>query len=163
MNPTNKEHKDPETVDLKAPRLAKYMQTAWKKHQNTVFWVDIRLAQKKGLKFHQTRSNAIIFYNTLSVCCIPKAINMETGEIKYEKVYESPRPPPNIPFRDNWMKELGLEVAGQAESSQPTQPKIPNPTAQNKATCYDRTNVPFECSGNRHTFLTWLQKYQFVC
>ena len=29
-------------------------------HQNTVYWVDINLAQKKGLKFYQTRSNAII-------------------------------------------------------------------------------------------------------
>ena len=92
MNPTNKQHKDPETVDLKAPRLAQYMQTAWKKHQNTVYRVDIRLAQKKGLKFYQTRSNAIILYNTLPDYCIPKAIKMETGEIKYEKVYESLRP-----------------------------------------------------------------------
>ena len=49
VHPMDKEHKDPETVDLKAPRLAQYMQTAWKKHQNTVYWVDIRLAQKKGL------------------------------------------------------------------------------------------------------------------
>ena len=32
----NKENKDPDTVDLKAPRLARYLQTAWKKHQNTV-------------------------------------------------------------------------------------------------------------------------------
>ena len=61
VNPMDKEHKDPETVDLEAPRLARYMHTAWKKHQNTVYWVDIRLAQKKGLKFYQTRSNAIIF------------------------------------------------------------------------------------------------------
>ena len=52
---------------------------------------------------------------------------METGEIIYEKVYESPRPPPKISFKDNWRKELGSEVAGQAESSQPTQPKTPNP------------------------------------
>ena len=48
VNPMNKEHKDPETVDLKAPRLAQYTQTALKKHHNTVYWVDIRLAQKKG-------------------------------------------------------------------------------------------------------------------
>ena len=48
VDPMNKEHKDPETVDLKAPRLAQYLQTAWKKHQNTVYWVDIKLAQKKG-------------------------------------------------------------------------------------------------------------------
>ena len=126
VNPVDKEHKDPETVDLKAPRLAQYMQTAWKKHQNTVYWVDIRLAQKKGLKFYQTRSNAIILYNTLPAYCVPKAIKMETGEIIYEKVYESPRPPPKISLRNNWMKELGSEVARQAGSSQPTQPN-PNP------------------------------------
>ena len=48
VDPVGKEHRDPEEVDLKAPRLAWYLQTAWKKHQNTVYWVDIRLAQKKG-------------------------------------------------------------------------------------------------------------------
>ena len=51
---------------------------------------------------------------------------METGEIKYEKVFESPRPPPKISLRNDWMKELGSEVARQAEGSQPTQPN-PNP------------------------------------
>ena len=54
------------------------------------------------------------------------AIKMETGETIYEKIYESPRPPPKISLRDNWMMELGSEVAGQAESSRPTQPN-PNP------------------------------------
>ena len=52
---------------------------------------------------------------------------METGEIIYEKVHSPPRPPPKISFKDNWMKELGSEVAGHDESSQQTQPKIPNP------------------------------------
>ena len=52
---------------------------------------------------------------------------METGEIIYEKVYASPRPPPQISFEDNWMKELDSEVAGGSEDSQPTQPKTPNP------------------------------------
>ena len=51
---------------------------------------------------------------------------METGEIIYEKVYESPRPPPKFSLRNDWMKELGPEVARQAEGSQPTQPN-PNP------------------------------------
>ena len=49
---------------------------------------------------------------------------METGEIINEKVYESPRPPPKISLRDNWMKELGSEVARQAERSQLTQPNL---------------------------------------
>ena len=81
----DEEHKDPDTIDLEAPRLAQYMQTAWKKHQNTVYWVDIKLAQKKGLKFYQTRSNAIILYNTLPAYYIPKVVRMETAEIIYEK------------------------------------------------------------------------------
>ena len=52
---------------------------------------------------------------------------METGEIIFEKAYASPRPPPKIPFKDNWMKELGSEVAGGSEYSQQAQPKIKNP------------------------------------
>ena len=59
VDPVHREQRDPETVDLKPPRLARYLQTAWKKHQNTVYWVDIRLAQKKALKFYQTRSNPL--------------------------------------------------------------------------------------------------------
>ena len=66
-------------------------------------------------------------YNTLPAYCIPKAIKMETGEIIYEKMCASPMPPPKISFKDNWMKELGSEVAGHDESSQQTQPKTPNP------------------------------------
>ena len=52
VDPMDKEHKDPDTIDLGAPRRAQYMHTAWEKHQNTVYWVDIKLAQKKGLKFY---------------------------------------------------------------------------------------------------------------
>ena len=111
LHPLDQEHRDPEKIDLEAPRLARYMHTAWKKHQNTVFWVDIRLVQKKGLKFYQTRSNAIILYNTFPAHCIPKAVRMETEEILSEKVYESPRLPPKISLRHDWMKELGSEVA----------------------------------------------------
>ena len=125
-DPMDKNHKDLDTIDLNEPRHAQYMHKAWKKHQNTVYWVDINLAQKKGLKFYQTRSNAIILHETLPACCIPKAVRMETGEIIHEKVYESPRPPPKISLRNDWMKELGSEVARQTEGSQPTQPN-PNP------------------------------------
>ena len=85
VDPMDKEHKDLETIDFGAPRFARYMHKAWKKHQYTVYWVDIKLAQKKGLKFYQTRSNAIILYNTLPAYCIPKVVRMETGGIIYEK------------------------------------------------------------------------------
>ena len=85
VDPMDKEQKDPETIDLRASRLARDMHKAWKKHQSTVYWVDIKLVQKKGQKFYQTRSNVIILYNTLPLNCIPKGIRMETGEIIYEK------------------------------------------------------------------------------
>ena len=118
VNPMDKEHKDPRTIDFEAPRLARYMHTTWKKHQNTVYWVDIKLAQKKGLKFYQTRSNVIILYNTLPAYCIPKAVRMETGEVIYEKVHASSRPLPKISLKHDWMKELGSEVFRQAEDNQ---------------------------------------------
>ena len=119
----NKDHKDPYELDLNAPRRAWYKQKTWKRHQDTVYWVDIQHAQRKGLKFYQTRSNAIILYDTLPAYCIQKVIMMESGEIIYEKVFASPRPPPKISFEDNLMKELDSEVAGDSEDSQQIQPK----------------------------------------
>ena len=56
VDPMDKSRKDPNKIDLNAPRHAQYIDKAWKKHQNTVYWVDINLALKKGLKFYQTRS-----------------------------------------------------------------------------------------------------------
>ena len=127
VDPMNREHRDPDVIDLEAPRLAWYKQKKrWKKDQNTVYWVDIKLAQRKGLKFYQARCNAIILYDTLPAYCIPKAIMMGTGEIIFEKVCASPRPPPKISFEDKWMKELGPEVAG-GKDSQQTQPRTKNP------------------------------------
>ena len=142
IDPRDKEHKDPEKIDLSVPRRAQYLHNAWKKHQDAVYWVDINLAIRKGLTFYQTRSNAIILQGTLPAYCIPKVVRLKTGEVLYEKAYMSPRPPPKISLRHDWTKELGSkvdrqpegevtrqpegEVARQAKFFQPTQP-IPNP------------------------------------
>ena len=68
VDPMDKNHKDPETIDFSVPRRAQYLHKAWKRHQDAVYWVDINLALKKGLKFYQTRSNAIILHqNTPSL------------------------------------------------------------------------------------------------
>ena len=104
----DKEHKDPDTIDLNAPRLAQYMHNAWKKHQNTESWVDINHAQMKGSKFYQTRSNAINLHETPPAYCFPKVVRMETGVIRYEKMYASPRRPPKISLKHDWMKEIGF-------------------------------------------------------
>ena len=85
-----------------------------------MYWVDLKLAPKKGFKFYQTRSNAIILYETLPAYCIPKRDHLRES-------IASPRLPPKISFKDNWMKELGSEVAGGNADSQQIQPKIKNP------------------------------------
>ena len=76
VDPMNKEHKDPNKIDLEALRLEWYKQKVWRRHQDTVYWDDIKLAQQKGL-------------DTLAASCIPKAVMMETAEIIYEKVHAS--------------------------------------------------------------------------
>ena len=53
VDPMDKNHKDPDAIDLNDPRHAQYMHKAWKRHQNAVYWVDINLALRKGLKFYQ--------------------------------------------------------------------------------------------------------------
>ena len=131
------------------------MHSAWKKHQDAVFWVDINLAIRKGLKFYQTRSNAIILQESLPPYCIPKVVRLKTGEVLYEKSYTSPRPPPKISLRhdQDWTKgkvQLGSTVEQQphgkfvlqsrgevAALAQPTQPK-PNPIS-------DRSGQPDRC------------------
>ena len=123
VNLMNKEHKDLYEIDLNAPRLAWYKQKKWKRHQDTVYWVDIQLAQRKGFNFYQTRCNAIILYDTLPAYCIPKVIMMESGEIIFEKVHASLRPPPKISFKGNLMKQVDSEVAGDSGDSQQIQPK----------------------------------------
>ena len=118
VDPMDKSHKDPDVIDLSVPRHAQYLQKAWKRHQDAVYWVDINLAMKKGLKFYQTRSNAIILQETLPAHCIPKVVRMETGEVIYEKVYMSPRPPPKISLKHEWKRELGSEHAQRSEVGQ---------------------------------------------
>ena len=114
--PWTKNHKDPDTIDLNAPRHAQYIHKAWKKHPNTVYWVDINLAMRKGLKFYQTRSNAIILHETLPAFCIPKVVRMETGVVIFEKVYMSPRPPPKDLLETRVEKRIGFRTCSTIRS-----------------------------------------------
>ena len=63
---------------------------------------------------------------------------MESGEIVHEKVNVSPRPPPKISFKDNWMKELDERIGFRCRSKQqghPTNPtKTKNPIIKNGET-----------------------------
>ena len=107
IDPGDKEHKDPEKIDLIVPRRAQHLHNAWKRHQDAVSWVDINLAIRKGLTFYQPRSNAIIL--------------LEKSFMK--KAYMSPRPPPKISLRHEWTKELGSKVVQQPEGETVRQPE----------------------------------------
>ena len=151
VNPTNKDHKDPHELALTKPRLASYKQKKWKRHQDTVYWVDIQLAQRKGLKFYQTRCSAIILYDTLQAYCISKVVVMECGEIIHEKLYVSPQPPPTISFKDNWMKELDSEVAGSSKDT--------NESNQNQKPNYQERRDPWVAK-EFERYLDWSRGHQ---
>ena len=110
-----------------------------------MYWVDINLALEKRLKFHQTRSNAIILHETLPAYCIPKVVRMETGEVKNEKIYASPRFPPKISVKHDWMKELGSEVARQPEKEVARQANTFQLTQPNPNPNHERTSKPVVC------------------
>ena len=81
VDPRDEDHKDPENIDYSVPRHARYVQNTWKRHQDTVFWIDIDLGIiKEGLKFYQTRSNAIILQGALPANCIVRAERLKNGE-----------------------------------------------------------------------------------
>ena len=126
--------------------------------EHGIFWVDINLAQKKGFKFHQTRSNAIILHGTLPAYCIPKAIMLGSGEIIQEKIYASPRPPPKISFKDNWMKELGSEIAGGGKVSQQTQPKTKNPIVRTGRPVLSEQQCKQYTSNRAKFYEKWLRR-----
>ena len=81
---------DDQSMEESRCDLDKPYKNTWRPHQNTVKWYNLKLAQKKGLQFRQTRSHAIVLYNTLPAICIDKAVCMKTKEELYHKGYQSP-------------------------------------------------------------------------
>ena len=119
IDPRDKGHQGPAKIDLNEPHRAQYLHSAWKKHQDAVFWVDINLAIQKRLTFYQTRSNAIILQGALPAYCIPKVVRLKTGEVSYEKSYMSPRPPPKISLRHDHDWTRGKVPLGSTVDQQP--------------------------------------------
>ena len=134
VNPMNKNHKDPQELDLTKPRLASFKQK-WQEHQDTVYWIDIQLAQRKGFKFYQTRCNAIILYDTLPAYCFSKVVVMKSEEIITRRYLchldHHRRFPTKIIGCVNWIQK-SLEAA-----------TIPNESNQNQKPSYQVRGDPW--------------------
>ena len=100
VNPMFIDHCRERDYDVTKPRIAVYKHN-WKIHQNTVYWLNVRVAQSKGLQFYQTWSNAIILYNTLPAVCIGKVVIRKSGEELHKKCIQSPIAPQRIVPKPN--------------------------------------------------------------
>ena len=121
-DPRDETHKDLEHIDFSVPRRARYVHSAWKRHQDAVFWVDIDLAIKKGLTFHYLHSikhdRMQLFFKGHIQHIALKVEKLKTGEVLSERPYLFPRPPPKISLRHdhNWTRrndQLGSTVEQQ--------------------------------------------------
>ena len=83
-------------------------------------------------------------------------IRMQSAEIIYQKEYVSPRPPPTISFKDNWMKELDSEVAGSSKDTQrKTQlSRTVRPVGEQQFTQEIEKDVLFGREGTKHSTRT---------
>ena len=118
------------------PRHAAYKQT-WKRGQDAVYWIDICRAQRMGLKFFQTRSNARVLHDTLPPKCIAMVVSRKSEQVLYTKNV-SRRFAPTMTFKGKWKKDWDSDAAASSNSSQPSQPKqwakTGQPVVQNSGT-----------------------------
>ena len=106
VNPMEDENCVEETsCDLTEPRIVPYKNTA-KPHKNTVSWCSLKLAQEKGLLFYQTRSHAVVLYDTLPAVCMEKLVRMNTKDELFQKVRLTPRVP-RVVLKSN--SQIGLQ------------------------------------------------------
>ena len=62
--------------DLSKPKKVHY-HSKWKTTQDAVCWINSARAQDKGLRFRQTRSHAVIVYNSVPADCIYKVTSQK--------------------------------------------------------------------------------------
>ena len=119
IDPRDKGHQDPAKIDFNVPRRAQYLHSAWKKHQNAVFWVDINLAIQRGTNILSNTIECNYPSRNTSSSLHPKVMRLKTGEVLYERPYLSLRPPPKISLKHdlNWTK--GNDQSGSTVEHQP--------------------------------------------
>ena len=104
-NPAEEEPSD----DLSKPRKI-HNHSKWINTQDAVYWVNLARAQNKGLRFWQTRSNAVIVHNSVPADCIYKVISQNGDRILFGRLSTS-RPAPRVTLKSNcqWQQQSNCE------------------------------------------------------
>ena len=58
-------------------------------HQDGVYWIHLVRAQQKGLQFLQTKSRAIVLYDSVPADCIKKVVSLQGDRTLYQRVSAS--------------------------------------------------------------------------
>ena len=86
---------------------------------NTVFWCNLKFAQQSGLQFYQTRSNAVLLYDTLLAEFIEKAICMKTKDQLYQREIVILKPRVVLKANPQWAsQDLPIQEARSSWESQ---------------------------------------------
>ena len=77
---------------------------------------------------------------------------MKSEELVYQKVYVSPRPPPKISYKDNWICDLDSDIAGSSKDTQRIEPK-PNTqlSSTERPVCAEKEEVEERITFDRDT------------
>ena len=107
----DKERKDPDTIDLGAPRLAQYMHKAWKKPQNTVYWGRHQTCSKERIEVLSDSIERDQSARNTPSLLYPESCSDGNWRVIFEKVLRHLGVLQRFSLRHDWMKDLGPEVA----------------------------------------------------
>ena len=122
VNPMNKNHMEPQDFDL-TPTTSCIVQAKVEKAPGYGVLGRFSACSTKRIEVLSNkfeRSHPLRY--TPSLLCLESCCDGIWRNL-HEKVYVSPRPPPTIFFKDNWMKELDSEVVGSSKDTKRIQPK----------------------------------------
>ena len=127
--------------------IQEYLETLSK----TVCWCNLELAQGRGLQSYQTRSHAVVLYNTLLAACIEKAVCMKTTDELYQKVRSTPRVPrivlkPNSKYGQQDPEDQDARSSWEASSDSKSYGETCNSTVDHRI-----LGVPLSAVEQQHT------------
>ena len=153
-------------------RSTTYKQKTWKKHQNTLYWVDIKLAERRIKVLSDTIERHHFSRNTPSLLCPESYSYRNWRSHMREGICVTSTSSKDVV--ETWLDEgIGPEVARQALGSQPTQPNtnpnhditgrtvvIGQPTGS--STPFNEVDIDFRESGLPHAVVKQAENYRRI-